>query len=349
MKMSQWGQNNNDMKQQRPIDRQRDGAITLTVGDEEDSSPIISHLSTCNALYVIKQKSVFKVQTADNIDPERINPNIPNLSQRVLSAGNDNEIVARILLTAKCLFDEKNATVRPFIGALFEQSIDLTRHVLALYDMIADLREKIIQKEKAFEGREHKPNAFSLPSVPDLDKDLHNILVKADKAKDSILSIYRLHFFPEYKKKPTLEEYDTAIHDKLTSEPDIVEAWSNTKAVLNLMRNIRNASEHRRDGNQLKVKDFEMQPDGSVNSPVMEIEHKDTPIESVQVVKFLDFIGKIVLDCAESSLVIIRSAVLLDKNPFNEQVSFIPTENRRHPLVRFYRTINMNGEIRILG
>ncbi len=321
----------------------------MYVGDDVDSSPIKDFLSTENALYTIKEKGVYKIQLADDIDPERTNPKIPNLSQKVLPAGHDNEVVARILLTTKCLFDENNATVSPFVGALFEQSIDLTRHVLELYEMVSDLREAIIQKEKAFEEHEHKPNAFSLPSVPDLDKDLHNTLVKADKVKDSILSLYRLHFLPEAKKKPLLDEYDTAIQDRLSSESDILAGWGETKKVLSLIRNIRNASEHRRDENQLKVKDFEMQSDGSVNPPILAIEHKDTPIEPVRVVDFLDFIGNIMLDQAEGSIVTIRCAALLDKNPFEEQVGFLSPENRRHPFVRYCRAINLNGEMRILG
>jgi hypothetical protein len=331
----------------RPIDRQRETAITMNVGDEQE--PIKGFLSTEDALYTIKEKGVYKVQLADDIDPERTNPNIPNLSQKVLSAGDDNEIVARILLTVKCLFDEKNATVNPFVGRLFEQSIGLTRHVLELHEMISSLKEKIIQNKEAFEEREHEPNAFSLPSIPDLDKDLHNILVKVDKARDSILSLYRLHFLPEALQKPSLDEYEAAIQDRLSSEPEIKADWDATKKVLNLIRNIRNASEHRREGNQLKLKDFEMQPDGNVNSPILEIEHKDTPIEPVSVVDFLDIIGNIILDQAEGSIVTIRCVALLDKNPFNEQVGFLPPENRRHPLVRYCRTINLNGEIRILG
>ncbi|NQZ15026.1 MAG: hypothetical protein HRT94_09420 [Alphaproteobacteria bacterium] len=337
------------MNQKRPIDRQRQAAITLTVGDEEDQSPISDFLSTANALYTIKENSVCRVQLADDIDPGRTNPNVPNLSQKVLSAGHSSEIVGRILLTAKCLFNEKNATVSPFVGAFFEQCIDLTRHVLELHEMISDLKEKITQKEKAFEDREYKPNAFSLPCIPDLDKDVHNILVKADKAKDSILPLYRLHFLPEAQSKPLLNEYDTAIQDRLSSEPEIAAGWDETKNVLKLIRNVRNASEHRKDGHRLMLTDFAMKPDGSVNSPILEIEHKETPIAPVSVVDFIDFIGKVILDQAEGSIATLRCAVLLDKNPFKEQVGFLPPESRRYPHVRYCRAINLGGTMRILG
>lgn len=337
------------MTEKRAIDKQREAAITLTIGDDDDKSAIQSSLSTSNALYIIKENGVYKIQLADDIDPDRTNPNIPNVNQKVLSAGGNNEVVARILLTAKCLFDENNAIVRPFVSAFLEQSIDLTKHVLELHEMIFDLKEKITHKEKFFEEQNHKPNTYSLPAVPDLDKDLHNIIVKADKAKDNILSLYRLNFLPEAKKKPKIDEYDAAIRTALSSKADIISSWDEIKRILNLLRNIRNSSEHRRDGNQLILTDFEMKPDGSVTSPTLEIQHKDTPIEQVQVVDFLSFIEDVVLDHAEESIVIIRLAALLDRNPFNEHVGKLTPEDRRHPLVRYCRTINMGGNIQILG
>tara|TARA_R110002096_G_scaffold99058_1_gene219725 strand:- start:365 stop:1327 length:963 start_codon:yes stop_codon:yes gene_type:complete len=319
------------------------------VEDEEDPSPVKGFISTSNALYVFKEESIYKVQLADDIDPGRTNYDIPNLNQKILPAGENNEVVARVLLTTKCLFDENNATVSPFVGAFLEQSIYLTKHILELQEMIYNLRYKIIQKEEIFKKKEYNINNFSLPFVSGLDQELHNILVKADRAKDSILALYRLHFFPEGKKKPNMDEYDVVINDKLLSKPDILAGWNETIMVLRLIRNIRNASEHRRDGNQLRAQDFEMQPDGSINSPIVGIEHKDTPIEPIQVVDFLDLIDNMILDHAEGSIVTIRCAVLLDNNPFNEQVGYLPAEKRRHPLVRYCRLVNLDGEMRILG
>jgi len=333
----------------RPIDKQREGAITLTIGDDDDKSAAQEFLSTSSALYVIKGSGVYKIQLADDIDPDRVNPNIPNLSQRVLSAGYDNEIVARVLLTAKYLFDENNATVKPFVGSFFEKSIDLTKHVLELHEMISELRDSINSKGEAFLEKEQKPNAFCLPSIPDLDKSLHNIFLKADKAKDDMLLLYRLHFLPDSVKKPKLKEYDEAVEQLSSKNFDLVSAWNEIKKINNLIRNMRNASEHRQKGNQVVLTDFSMNSDGSVNPPLVEIQHKDTPIGLLPVVELLDFMQEQVLGHAESSIVFIKCASLLDNNPFSEWVSEFEPKDRRHPMVRYYRAINIEGTMRILG
>jgi hypothetical protein len=122
----------------RPIDIKRDAAITLHIGGE-DKSAVEELLSTGNGLFVIKKTGVFKIQLADDIDPDRENPKIPNLSQQVLAEGYDNVIVARILLTAKTLFDENNATITPFVAALFAKCIVLTGQLLELDAMTREL------------------------------------------------------------------------------------------------------------------------------------------------------------------------------------------------------------------
>lgn len=337
------------MSKKLPIDKQRESAGTLMVGDDDDNSAIKELLSTTDALYAIKEKGVYKIRLADDIDPDRTNLNIPNLSQKVLSAGYDNEIVARILLTAKYLFDENNATVRPFIGNLFEGSLDLVKHVLELQEMISSLKDKISQKENIILQEKQKTNAFSLPSIPDLNTKLHNIFVRADKAKDGILSLYKLHLLPNADKKPKLSEYDNAIRKLPNIEPDFVSSWNESKKFFILIRNIRNSSEHPKNKQQVILSDFNMNSDGSINPPLVEIQHKDTLISLLPLVELLDFLQERIINYAEGTLVFIRCLVLLDNNPFGQWVSVFPVEERRHPFVKYYRSINIGGTERILG
>ncbi len=54
-------------------------------------------------------------------------------------------------------------------------------------------------------------------------------------------------------------------------------------------------------------------------------------------------------NCAEASVVFIKLLTLLNDNPFGEWVDEFEVSERRHPLVRYYRSINMGGKPHILG
>ncbi len=55
-------------------------------------------------MHIIKERGVYRVTLADEIDPDRKNPRIPNTVQRVLRMGSDSELIGRTLLTAQNLF-----------------------------------------------------------------------------------------------------------------------------------------------------------------------------------------------------------------------------------------------------
>jgi hypothetical protein len=333
----------------RPIDIQRDNAVTLRIGGDDDKSSVKEFLSTQDCLYVIKQAGVFKIQLADDIDPTRTNPNIPSLSQRVLIAGYDDPIVARVLLTAKYLFDERNATVNPFVSQLFESCLVLTRQLLEVDAMTRKLEDEIRRKEVALTEKPSATHTFSLPSIPKMEMELNNIFCLADKAKDTILAICRLQFLPAAVGRVKLEALGKAVEIALQAEPELVTSWKEYVKNFSLIRNLRNASEHPKENYRIILTDFSMQPNGRINSPLIEIQHPDIPIKIFPVIEFLAFIRNALLEQAETILVFIRLAILVKHNPYGEWVAEFPKEERRHMFVRFYRAIHINGNWRILG
>ena len=336
------------MTGKRPIEIQRDAAITLLVGGD-DKSPVKEFLSTGDYLYVIKETGVFRIQLADDIDPHRTNPAIPNLSQQVLAAGDNNEIVARILLTAKYLFDEHNATVKSFVASLFEGCIVLTRQLLELDAMTRELGDEIQRKSAAFEESPAARNAFSLPSIQGLDMKVHAVLTKADKAKDAILALCRIQFLSGAMGRVKLEDLDKAVKVAMQAKPELVTAWKETSNYFALVRNMRNVSEHPKENYKVNLTDFTLQSHGQVYPPLVEIQHPDTPIRSLPLVELLEFIRNTMLEHAEIMLTFIRCAVLLKDNPFHEWVAVFPKDQRRHKFVRYYRAISLDGTWRILG
>jgi len=337
------------MREKREIDRQREAAFSLEVGGDDDKSGIKEVISTSYRLYTLTEQAVYSVQLADDIDPERTNPNIPNLSQKVISAGYGDEIVGKVLMTAMMLFHENNSQTSQLHDDLFEVTVELTKHNIELRSMVASLAEEISSEEEKFCSGKQKVKSFYIPSITDLETKLHGIVVKLDKTKDCIMKLYQIHFLPGCSERPQFDKYRQALKDIPEMKGDFLSAWDEKVKFLKFVREARNCSEHPRAGHQLLIKNFQIQPDGSVNPPLIEVEHKDTPFGLLTVIEFIEFLRNTVLSYSELSYVLIKSIKLLESNPLNERVSEMPEEARRHPFVRFYRTLNFDGVERILG
>ena len=153
------------MKRDRPIDKLRNSAATIRVGGD-DSSEIVGMLSTSDGLYVLRASSVHRVRLADEIDPDRTNISIPNVSQSVLDEGSNNDIVATILLTAKELFDQQNATVSDSTALLFDRCVDLTKKMLDLDKLASQISDEVSSKINLGTEEFTSVRSVHIPSCP---------------------------------------------------------------------------------------------------------------------------------------------------------------------------------------
>jgi hypothetical protein len=88
------------MVEKRPIDRMRESGGSMEIGTPDDRSPVSLAVEVDEKLYVVKAKGIYEIKLADQIDPQRTNPNVPNTQQKIHPYGSENEIVSRTLLTA---------------------------------------------------------------------------------------------------------------------------------------------------------------------------------------------------------------------------------------------------------
>ena len=126
----------------RPIDRKRDAAVGIEVNPPDDDSPIIEFLTLDEKLYVLKERGLYRVMLADEIDPERKNIEIPNTVQRALRMGADSEIVGRTLLTGKALFKSEFLPNEIDCNRAMTLLLEITRDLVAMSITAAELSEK---------------------------------------------------------------------------------------------------------------------------------------------------------------------------------------------------------------
>ena len=162
----------------RPIDLLRNSGLVMTVGTDEDG-PIVLLIAAERKLYFVKRHAIYAVQLADQIDPERENPNIPNTQQKELSVGSENPDVARILMTAETLL--KKTALGPDFNVLggIELAVDLLKDVISLREktehLKVDLSKTALPKHILAGPRQ----SFSLPCVEDLNHQFDSFAQKA--------------------------------------------------------------------------------------------------------------------------------------------------------------------------
>src|SRR5690242_10985188 len=74
----------------RLIDRIRNSAGMLKVGDDSDGA-ITGMISLTDVCYIVKERAIYSLKMADQIDPARENIAIPNSVQLVFSEGSESE------------------------------------------------------------------------------------------------------------------------------------------------------------------------------------------------------------------------------------------------------------------
>ena len=182
------------MTKKRPIDIQRDSAGHLDVGTPDDESAITDVFSIGGSLYVIKEKGIYQVKLADEIDPKRTNPKVPNTHQRILAYGSDNEIVGHIFLTAKHLFDPA------YLGRSFDHeralalTFDALKDLLAMHEILMSIEEAEARAKASYSASRGKGGALGLPSVGDLTPQGKSYIQKAHHALKALLAIVKVFY-----------------------------------------------------------------------------------------------------------------------------------------------------------
>lgn len=115
------------MKKYPPIPN-RDKGQGFTLNNPDDGTPIREMFTLNDGLLMITEKCTYRVQLADQIDPERKNPGLPpNFQQKLFDHGIHSDLLCRTLLQAKVLFRKEF------------QAIDVGRAMQLAFDAVADL------------------------------------------------------------------------------------------------------------------------------------------------------------------------------------------------------------------
>ncbi len=315
-----------------PIDRKRESGGMAEVGNKEDGA-ILEMTKIGERLIVIKEKSIYETLMADTIDPKRTNINLPNIIHKlIINQGVDSEMVGRTFLTAKTLFQRVNFEEAIDTDKAITLSLDVLHELAALQNEINDYLTKEQDVIIEYEQKKSIPHSYYIPSITDTETRCKTIFQKADHVEQFLIEIISLFYHKEgLTKQSHFPKFYEVIEKKYGEKDPFSEFLKNARDFMVLVRELRNALDHRLDF--VSIKDFDIQPDFTILTPTIEFKNKYSTLNRVPLSSFLPIVLKNLMFIFENTLVYMSDK--LGKGTMGKVVREIPENTRRYKFVRY--------------
>jgi len=252
------------------IDQVRDAAFSMEIGRGEETGTAALMLSTPEGLLIVKERAIYKVIHADEVDPSRSNINLPNTHQRILAVGLDSEVVGRTLLTADSLiktgFMPSHIQCDSAKGVVLQILVEL----IALQEIIEDWKKHKAEAEQ--EIKLDSDDALKIPSIHDLSPKFKSAVQRGDHVMQMILDLAKI-FFPSWDLsrnpfdsfvKKVREEFPEGLFGDLAADIALLRQ---------AFRTLRECIEHPRLGQTISIENYKLLADGNICTPTFTVEH----------------------------------------------------------------------------
>ena len=332
----------NPSDKQRPIDRLRDGAGSLTVNTPDDDTPIREMISTGDRLLVVKDKGVYEVTLADRINPERTNPAVPNTIQKILPFGAADSWIGAVVLTSRQLF-----LSTCFSSDSGKKAFDL---VLGIAQDIAGAQQ-ILQKYRGLESeaaqsidpKVRQDRSFVLPAVGNVEASCNEYLQRSDHALRELFKVVQL-FYTDV----SAGGWD-GLKEKIDLGPKDLDNFPQFLAesidFLKLIRDARNCVEHPRPEQRLVVSDFSIDQTNVLVPPTIEVIHPKTSMPKARVTDFFESAFESMTNVVELMVVFLCARNVSQVAGFPVHVIELAPAQRRSPHVRYSYGMSMGGQL----
>src|SRR5262249_55523027 len=137
-----------------------------------------------------------------------------------------------------------------------------------------------------YEKRRSEKASYQLPSIVNLETRCKTIFQKADHIEQILMEIIT-HFYPNQglTKQSHFPKFQDVLKTIYGETDGFAEFIGKTLYFMRVVRELRNGFDHRLV--IAKVTDFELQKDGNVLSPTIELNHKEVKLERTSLGEFL--------------------------------------------------------------
>lgn len=332
-------------REKRHIDKVRDSALSMQVGDDNDGS-VTGMVNVANSdLYIIKKNAIFRVFLADDIDPERKNINIPNGHQRIASQGSESEIVARSFLTANVLFNSNQFDGAADVKKIMDLSMAVMKDLLAAQSIESEIARE--RNNALAEFKQPKQRSVALPSVEGLSERFKTFVQRIEHATQAIYR-FSQQFYDHTDRM--WNGFESEIRKKYGEADEFSQFAGSIRPFMVFVRNLRNSIEHPKASQCVIIKDFAITPDGTLTSPTVQLVHPTSPQPEMNVHEFLPQVNSQVLDVFEALMVHVASKHIKPSGAFEKAVGLLaPDQLRPNSKVRASYFIWINDGWNKLG
>lgn len=330
----------------RPIDKKRESAGSFKVTTDDDSSPIVASVIVGDRMLIVKELGVYELKFADQIDPERVNPDVPNTVQKVLSLGSTSDLVARTILLAEHLVKPsvlpKSVDCDRVMQAMFQVMMHLGKMYKLLHDFKSEEERGIAEIERQ---KVREDGSYVIPTSSDLGHNVESFLHNANLALVDLLEVAKA-FGETNPGKKWFEGIVENWRAEFGDDSDSTKYLSAILPFLKLVRNARHCLEHEKEGQRLEVHDFSLGTDLLISPPSVEIVHPETPISTTPISQFMSLILERLIDTSEAMLVLLcEKQIVKSENGFTCQVIQHPEGMWLRGYLRFSYAMEIDGKL----
>jgi hypothetical protein len=332
-----------DGRSKSGIDRIRESAGAMTVGDDSDGA-IVSMATIENRLYAIKEGAVYAIAMADDIDPERTREDIPNTVQKVFDVGASSDIVQRLLLTGIELFRKNRLHERVDYEAALNIIVEIMRDVLAAADICEEIDAALKRVDVA--SLTSKERALALPSVPGLRSKIKSFVQKMDHAMQSVFDLTCV-FYDRVKLRKAgkwLDGFANHLEGEQNLHSDFAAFARELAAFSKSVRNTRHCIEHPKPTQQLTIVDFSLSAKAELVEPTITVVHDTTPFDTSPVLEFMRYFIDQTVAGVEMLMVFLAGHHVAPLGGFEIGVGEVP-EGQRQLGVRYGYLANFGGQL----
>lgn len=313
------------------ISKKRSRGGQLDIGDDSEGA-IERMVNIGERTFVIKNRGIYELILADDIDPKRTNINVPNMVHKlVLSQGIDSVIVSQIFLTA-LMFFKKGSFPEKELSRIWELIVELTKEAINLKKHLTDYYEKERLANEKYNLAKSKGLAPALPTIEDLDTSLKTIFQKGHHMYQIMIELSSTILDKiNLSRTGHFATFQTLITNTLGEQHGFSIFLTENLDFMKTILAFRNGLDHR-SSRTVTVQDYQFNPDTSISLPTIRLNAKDAKLSETSVSDYLQVMEGIF---SFAEVLICHLANISIKQMLGGEIREIPEKVRVYKHVRY--------------